>query len=123
MNLHVKSSNVDIVGMQRALRHKTRVAGVGEENRKGDAGLLFTKSVHLYCCVMLISSYSLPALSDCALCLCLAEHSPFVTEGAASVLLVKAAFVVVVKKQEITADTDINKKQAGTSYTCDADNF
>lgn len=104
--------------MQRALRHKTRVAGVGEENRKGEGGLLFTKSLHLYCCVMLISSYSLPVLSDCALCLCLAEHSPFFSEeGATSALLVKAAFIVVVKKQEITADTDINKKQVGTLYT------
>lgn len=42
--------------MQRALRRKTRVAGVGEENRKGETGLLFTKSVHLYCFVILICS-------------------------------------------------------------------
>lgn len=110
--------------MQRALRRKTRVAGVGEENRKGETGLLFTKSVHLYCFVILICSYSLRVLNDCALCLCLAEHSPvFTEEGAAPVLLVKAAFVVVVKKDEITADTDINKKQVGTLYTCDAGNF
>lgn len=51
-------------------------------------------------------------------CVSLVEHSP-----AAAVLLVKGAFVVVVKKDEITANTSLNKKQVDILYTCKAVNL
>lgn len=57
-------------------------------------------------------------------CVALIEHSPCFTEAAAAaVLLVKGAFVVVVKKDEITADTSLNKKQVDILYTCKAVNL
>lgn len=51
--------------------------------------------------------------------------SPCFTKAAAaaSVLVVKATFVVVVKKGEITTDGSLNKKQLGILCACDAGNL
>lgn len=52
------------------------------------------------------------------------EHSPcFTKAAAAAMLLAKEAFIVVIKKDEITADTSLNKKQVGILYTCKAVNL
>lgn len=40
--------------------------------------------------------------------------------AAASVLVMKGAFAVVVKKGEIMTDTSLNKNQLGILYACDA---
>lgn len=96
-----------------------------QKNKEGETGLLFTKSAYLGCRVMLINSYSLLVLNDCGLCLCFVELFPCFTEeaAAASVPVVKGAFVVVVKKGEITADISLNEKQVGLFFPCNAGNL
>lgn len=43
--------------------------------------------------------------------------------AAASVLIVKGAFVVVVKKSKIRTDTGLSKNHLGIVYACDAGNL